>query len=40
MSQNTDVLIKRTFIVDPNFVEPPSNVSVNSVTTPGTGTSK
>jgi hypothetical protein len=31
LSQNTDELISRTFIVDPNFVEPPSNVSLESV---------
>jgi general secretion pathway protein D len=30
LSQNTDDLVRRTFIVDPNFVEPPSNVSLNS----------
>jgi len=30
LSQNTDGLIRRTFIVEPNFVEPPSNVSLNS----------
>jgi general secretion pathway protein D len=32
-SQNTDNLIRRTFIVEPNFVEPPSNVSLNSAAT-------
>ena len=30
ISQNTDDLITRTFIVQPDFVEPPSNVSLDS----------
>jgi general secretion pathway protein D len=30
LSQNTDDLITRTFTVEPSFVEPPSNVSLDS----------